>query len=383
LRDLALVQEAHAAVRSLIGGPLAGFAEPSPGALAGLKVLDFSTLLPGPLAGRMLAAAGATVWKIERPGGEDMRRLGAAAGGVSIAWRLLNAGKEVLELDLKDAADRERLEPLLAQADVLIEQFRPGVMARLGLGYEALSARFPRLVYCSITGYGQTGGLAGRAGHDLNYLAETGLLALGQPGAAGPVVPPVLAADIAGGSYPAVINILMALEQRRRTGRGVHLDVAMSRNLLPFAWWAIGEALGTGVWPGAGDALLTGGSPRYQLYPTSDGRWLAAAPLEDRFWEVFCEAIELPAPWRRSSDAAAVRQAVAERIRSRPAAEWEQRLGPLDACCTLVATLEEALTRSPVRDQGAIGTLAAPILPLPVDRMLRGDGARASGTTAR
>jgi crotonobetainyl-CoA:carnitine CoA-transferase CaiB-like acyl-CoA transferase len=339
----------------------------APGALAGLTVLDFSTLLPGPLAGLMLAAAGAKVWKIERPGGEDMRRMGAQADGVGVAWRLLNTGKEILELDLKREADRARLEPLLAKADVLIEQFRPGVMDRFGLGPATLAERFPRLIYCSITGYGQSGPLSQRAGHDLNYLAETGLLALG-PG--DPAVPPLLAADIAGGAYPAVINILLALEQRRRTGRGTRLDIAMSRNLLPFAWWAIAEALATGIWPGATDALLTGGSPRYQLYRTQDGRWLAAAPLEDRFWATFCEAIELPEAWRHSEDRPAVRHAVAERIAARPAAAWAERLASLDACCSIVATLEEALRHPPFGELVALGSAIAPRLPLPLDGSL-------------
>ena len=343
------------------------------GALVGLKVVDFSTLLPGPLAGLMLAAAGAKVWKIERPGGEDMRRMGAAPDGISLVWRMLNAGKEILELDLKQAADRTRLEPLLAEADVVIEGFRPGVMDRLGLGPAALAARFPRLICCSITGYGQTGPLADRAGHDLNYLAESGILALGQQGSGGPVVPPLLAADIAGGAYPAVINILLALEQRRRTGRGVRLDIAMSRNLLPFAWWAIAEALATGGWPGSGDALLTGGSPRYQVYRTRDGRWLAAAPLEERFWEAFCAAIELPEPLRRSTDARTVRDEVAARILARTAAEWERRLAPLDACCSVVATLAEALGRPPFKDELPTGTATRPTLPLPIAPALRAE----------
>jgi crotonobetainyl-CoA:carnitine CoA-transferase CaiB-like acyl-CoA transferase len=343
------------------------------GALAGLKVLDFSTLLPGPLAGLMLAAAGAKVWKIERPGGEDMRRMGPAQEGGSLAWRMLNTGKEILELDLKQPADRARLEPLLAEADILIEGFRPGVMDRLGLGPTLLAERFPRLICCSITGYGQTGPLADRAGHDLNYLAESGILALGQQGDGGPVVPPLLAADIAGGAYPAVINILLALEQRRRTGRGVRLDIAMSRNLLPFAWWAIAEALATGVWPGSGDALLTGGSPRYQVYRTGDGRWLAVAPLEERFWEAFCAAIELPEHLRRSIDARTVRDAVAARIAARTAAEWEERLAPLDACCSVVTTLAEALGRPPFQDELPIGAGARPTLPLPIAPTLRAE----------
>jgi crotonobetainyl-CoA:carnitine CoA-transferase CaiB-like acyl-CoA transferase len=241
-----------------------------------------------------------------------------------------------------------------------------------------LAERFPRLIYCSITGYGQTGPLANRAGHDLNYLAESGILALGQQAAGSPVVPPLLAADIAGGAYPAVINILLALEQRRRTGRGVRLDIAMSRNLLPFAWWAIAEALETGSWPGSGDALLTGGSPRYQVYRTRDGGWLAAAPLEDRFWEAFCAAIELPARLRRSADASAVRDKVAARILARTAAEWEQRLAPLDACCSVVATLEEALGRPPFAGGMPTGAGARPALPLPIAPDLRADDAAAA-----
>lgn len=299
--------------------------------------------------------------KIERPGGEDMRRFGPSPGGTSPAWRMLNEGKEVLELDLKRKADRARLEPLLAEADVLIEQFRPGVMDRLGLGYAELARRFPGLVYCSITGYGQTGPLAQRAGHDLNYLAEAGILALAREEPGGPAVPPVLAADIAGGAYPAVINILLALEERRRTGRGRHLDVAMCRNLGAFAWWAIAEAAATGAWPRPGDALLTGGSPRYQLYRTRDGRWLAAAPLEDRFWHRFCGAIDLPPAWRDSADLPAVRREVAARVAARTAAEWRERLAAADCCCSVV--------EEPAAVFGDPGP--EPRLPLPLDPGLR------------
>jgi alpha-methylacyl-CoA racemase len=202
--------------------------------LAGIKVIDFSTLLPGPLASLILAEAGAAVVKVERQGdGDELRGYEPRFGAASVGFALLNRGKRSVALDLKANGARERLLPLLRAADVLIEQFRPGVMDRLGLGYAALATINPRLIYCSITGYGQQGPKAQMAGHDLNYLAETGLLhfAAGADGA--PVVPPTLIADIAGGSYPAVLNILLALRARDASGRGCHLDIAMTDHLFP------------------------------------------------------------------------------------------------------------------------------------------------------
>src|SRR5262245_22980559 len=197
-----------------------------PQPLSGIVVLDFTTLLPGPLATLMLAEAGAEVTKIERPGGEDMRAFPPAFDGVSAGFALLNRGKRSVVLDLTKDEDRQRLAPLLSGADVVVEQFRPGVMERLGLGYEGACKINPRLIYCSITGYGQQGPRAQEAGHDLNYIGNTGLLAL-QPGPADrPVVPPALVADIAVGSFPAVLNILLALRQRDQTGQGCHLDIA-------------------------------------------------------------------------------------------------------------------------------------------------------------
>src|SRR5215472_2939830 len=220
-----------------------------PQPLSGVLVLDFTTLLPGPLATLMLAEAGAEVIKIERPGGEDARRGSPPFDGVASGFALLNRGKLGLVLDLKDAAGRERLMPLLARADVLVEQFRPGVMDRLGLGYEDVRKINPRLVYCSITGYGQTGPRALEAGHDLNYIGATGLLAL-QPGPADrPVVPPGLIADIGGGSMPAVINILLGLRQRDATGQGCHIDVAMTDAMFAFQWLSLATGHATGQFP--------------------------------------------------------------------------------------------------------------------------------------
>jgi alpha-methylacyl-CoA racemase len=190
--------------------------------LAGIKVVDFSALLPGPLASLILAAAGAEVVKIERPGGDELRGYEPRFGAAGAGFALLNRGKRSIAIDLKENDARARLLPLLRSADVLIEQFRPGVMERLGLGHAALAAVNPRLIYCSITGYGQSGPKAQAAAHDLNYLAETGLLHLAAGADGAPVVPPALIADIAGGSYPAVLNILLALRERDASGRGCH-----------------------------------------------------------------------------------------------------------------------------------------------------------------
>ncbi|MCX8100391.1 MAG: CoA transferase [Geminicoccaceae bacterium] len=342
--------------------------------LDSVTVLDLSTLLPGPLATAILAAAGARVIKIERPGGEDMRRMPPLADGRSALWAMLNRGKEVLELDLKNGSDRARFEELLAGADVLVEQFRPGVMARLGLDPDRLLERHPGLVFCSITGFGQDGPLAQQAGHDLDYLAATGLLALAERTAEGlPALPPVLLADIAGGAYPAVIAILLALAERSRTGRGRRLDIAMAANLFPLMLWPLAEGLCGKGWPGAGTGLTTGGSPRYALYRTADERLLAVAALEERFWQQFCEAIDLPPVLRADqADPEGTRQAVAARIARRTAAAWEQQLAGLDVCCMVVRTLEEALAHPQFRGVVRRGPDGVPILPLPLPPGLAG-----------
>src|SRR5258705_9855382 len=177
--------------------------------LAGITVLDFTTLLPGPLATLMLAEAGAEVVKIERPGGEELRRHPPYIDGESAVYALLNRGKKSIVLDLKAADAGARLKPLLAGCDVVVEQFRPGVMARLGLGYEAVKAMNPRVVYCAITGYGQDGPRRNRAGHDLNYIPATGLLALSPGPADRPTVPPALIGDIGGRAMPAGVDNLL------------------------------------------------------------------------------------------------------------------------------------------------------------------------------
>jgi alpha-methylacyl-CoA racemase len=347
--------------------------------LDGVRVLDFSTLLPGPMCTLLLAEAGAQVVKIERPGsGDEMRAYTPRAGADSVNFALLNRGKRSIAIDLKDPAARASLEPLLRDADVVVEQFRPGVMDRLGLGYEALKVLNPRLIYCAITGYGQYGPRAQVASHDLNYVAESGMLSLAAGADGAPVVPAALVADIAGGAYPAMINILLALRQRDRDGTGCKLDIAMSDNLFTMLYWALGEGELTGRWPGPATALVAGGSPRYQVYRTADGRFVAAAPLEQKFWDSFCATIELPAAFRDDRpDPQATRRAVAECIARHSADEWRARFAGKDLCCCIVSTMQEAVADPHFRARGVFShrlrtdaqTLTA--LPVPVAEAFR------------
>lgn len=321
--------------------------------LSGLKVLDFTTLLPGPLAALILAEAGAEVVKIERPEGEDMRRREPRWGEQSAYFSLLNRGKRSLALDLKDPQAIAALKPLIGEADILLEQFRPGVMDRLGLGYRHCRDINPRLIYCSITGYGQSGPKAGAAGHDLNYIGETGLLSLAMGPAERPVLPPALIADIGGGTLPAVVNILLALIGRERTGKGAHLDIAMCDAMFTFACWGMAQGLAAGTWPKPGDERLTGGSARYQIYPTSDGRFVAAAPLEPHFWANFCAAIGLEERYRDdAADPQASIEAVRRLIAGKEAAHWRKVFAAADCCCSIVATLEEAVQDAHFRARG-------------------------------
>jgi crotonobetainyl-CoA:carnitine CoA-transferase CaiB-like acyl-CoA transferase len=349
--------------------------------LSGILVLDFTTLLPGPLATLMLAEAGAEVIKIERPGGENMRHYEPRFDGESAMFTLLNRGKRSLTIDLKREHGVEELVQLLRRADVLVEQFRPGVMARLGLGYDKVRALNPRLVYCSITGYGQAGPHAQEAGHDLNYIASTGLLALNPGPAERPMVPPALIADIGGGTLPAVINILLGLRQRDRTGQGCHLDIAMTDAMFTFAGHALASGQATGEFPGQGGARLTGGSARYQLYPTRDGKLVACAALEQPFWLSFTAAIGLaPEFVDDTRDPPAAKAAVATIIAGKTAEEWRPILAAADCCATIMATLQEALRDPHFVQRGLFAHKVAspsgatmPALPLPIDPQFRDD----------
>jgi crotonobetainyl-CoA:carnitine CoA-transferase CaiB-like acyl-CoA transferase len=340
--------------------------------LKGIKVVDFTTLIPGPFASLILSQAGAEVIKIERRGsGDDLRSYGPFVDNQSVLFALLNAGKESRFFDLKQEPDRSAVLALLDGADVLIEQFRPGVMARLGLDYQSLRRLNPRLIYCSITAYGQDGPRAGKAAHDINMLASTGMLSQVADGDGTPSLLPLPLADLAGGAYPALFNILLALRERDRTGLGCHLDIAMADNLFglmmrPFAAALVGEML-----PPNQD-LITGASPRYACYRTRDGRYLAVGALEDKFWTPFCALLGVA----ESADKAAIVEAVA----LRDSAEWSTLLTERDVCCSLVQTVDEAIADPAFAERGLflrqtkIGERGMAALPDPIAPRFRGAG---------
>ena len=347
--------------------------------LSGLLVVDFTTLLPGPLATLMLAEAGAEVIKIEQPGGENARRFPPMIDGESAAFVMLNRGKASMSLDLKNEADRAKLTQLIKRADILVEQFRPGVMARLGLGYEDARALNPRVIYCSISGYGQSGPRVHEAGHDINYIGNTGLLDL-QPGPSDhPVIPPMLAADIAGGSFPAVINILLALRARDQSGQGCHIDIAMTDAMFTFTWAALALGVATNRFPAPGEMWLVGGSPRYQIYPAKDGKLIACGAIEQKFWLAFAKAIGLPTTLvDDTQNPKTTRDAVAKLIATRTSDEWRPIFATADCCTTVITPLEEAMRDPHFLERGLFAHQAAtasgkslPALPLPISPEFR------------
>ncbi|PWE44900.1 CaiB/BaiF CoA transferase family protein [Pseudomonas prosekii] len=264
------------------------------GPLASLKVLDFSTLLPGPFASLLLADMGAEVLRIESPTRADLLRvLPPHDQGVSASHAYLNRNKRSLALDLKQPQALELIKQLLQDHDILLEQFRPGVMERLGLGYEALKAINPKLIYVSITGYGQTGPYKERAGHDINYLALAGLSSYTGRADSGPLPLGMQVADIAGGSLHGVIGLLAAVIARQHSGQGQHLDVSMTDCAFSLNAMAGAGYLACGVEPECEEQMLNGGS-FYDYYRSRDGRWMSVGSLEPAFMQQLCSALGRP-----------------------------------------------------------------------------------------
>lgn len=318
--------------------------------LEGVRVLDLTRLLPGPLATLALADLGARVDKLEDPGpGDYLRHMPPQRDGVNGAFLALNRDKRAGVLDLKKPEGAAALLRLARSYDVLIESFRPGVLARLGLGYERLLQENPRLIVCAITGYGQDGPLVERAGHDLNYLARAGVLGVTGPANGPPSVFGAQVADVAGGSLWAVSAILAALFARERTGRGQVLDVAMCEGAIPLAAFAFGAVVAEGKGAARGEHFLDGGIAPYNTYETLDHKHVALGALEPKFWVKFCAAAGLaasmddlaPGPHQQ-----ALRAKVAAVIASKTRDEWAA-IGAANDCCLEPVLAPEELAQDP------------------------------------
>jgi crotonobetainyl-CoA:carnitine CoA-transferase CaiB-like acyl-CoA transferase len=330
--------------------------------LAGVRVLDLTRLLPGPFATWVLAELGADVVKVEDPrGGDWLRWLPPPRGEQSDAYHALNRGKRSLALDLRNAAGAAALRRLAARAEAVIESFRPGVMDRLGIGWAALRAANPRIVLCSISGYGQDGPYAARAGHDLDYCAFAGVLAANGPPER-PLPLGVQVADVAGGAWPAVAGILAGLLRARATGAGAHVDVSMTEGALAMLALPLGIAEGRGSPIARGAELLNGGAACYGVYRTKDGRFVALGALEPKFFETFCAAVGRPELAERQLEAggAGPGPELEAIFASRTRDEWEAFAAAHDVCLAPVLEGEEPRRDPQLRARGAFVDVPAP-----------------------
>lgn len=324
--------------------------------LHGLNILDFSTLLPGPYATLMLADMGAHVLRVESPSRPDLVRAlpPQDVSGHSAAHSYLNRGKQAMALDLKQPQALSIIKKLLRQYDVVVEQFRPGVMDRLGLGFEALKAVNPNLIYCSITGYGQTGPMKDRAGHDINYLSLSGSVDYSRRKGERPTPNGLQIADIAGGSHHAVMGILAAVYERQSKGeqfQARHIDISMTDCAFSMNAMFASGYLGGQEAPHAEATMLNGGS-FYDYYETSDGRYFSVGALEPQFLMQFCQAMGLMdvialAGSRKADDIAQFKDAIAKQFAAQSFEYWCSVFAKLDCCVEPVLSFAEA-TQQPL-----------------------------------
>jgi alpha-methylacyl-CoA racemase len=325
------------------------------GFLKGMRVLDLSQYIPGPMATLFLADMGAEVLKIEPPRGDEMRNLGPRdAQGRPTFYRALNAGKTVRRMNLKDPDDRAEFLDLARTADIVVEGFRPGVLVRLGIDWPVLSRVNPRLILCSISGYGAGSSRAKKAGHDANYLAEMGVAYRNGPDMPAFYDPPL--ADSAGSLFAAML-LLGALHGRNRTGRGCMLDLALADTLMPLQMMQIADYGATGTVQGRQDYYLNGGAAYYQVYPIAGGDHIVLGAVEPKFWETFCTEAGRPDLVARHHDPmpqTGLRAEVAELLAPLTAEEVERRFSPLDCCVTVVRDLGEAVRSTQVSERALV-----------------------------
>ncbi|MBP1949815.1 CaiB/BaiF CoA transferase family protein [Virgibacillus litoralis] len=327
--------------------------------LKSTRVLDLTRLLPGPYCTMLLADFGAEVIKVEDPdSGDYARAFHPKIAGNSAMFHSLNRNKKSVCLNLKLPEDKHVFLQMVKNADVVVESFRPGVMERLGLGYEQLKAVNPGLVYCAITGYGQTGPYANRPGHDLNYLSYAGLLDLMGEKDGNPIIPATTIADIGGGAYPAVTGILMALLNKEKTGKGQFIDISMLDNVISWMQTLLPDYLATNNKPNRGEQMLDGGKACYAVYETIDGRNISVGALEPKFWTAFCKAIGksefIPLQDDSLDKQLQLKQEIQRIILTKTLSEWMEVFSDIDACVSPVLTFQEMIKHPQIISRGMI-----------------------------
>jgi len=342
--------------------------------LEGIRVLDLSRLAPGPYCTMLLGDLGADVLLVEEPAvsgaptgrGQAARRLlDRDASERVLAFNALARNKRSIALNLKNEAARQVFYKLAEMADVVLEGFRPGVVKRLGVDYETLRQVNPRLVYCSLSGYGQDGPYAGLVGHDINYISIGGALGMiGWPGTP-PAIPMNIIADFAAGGLYAAFAILAALIARQRTGRGQYVDMAMTDGVISLLVAIVGQYFGSGVAPRPGQSFLNGAAPFYSVYETRDGRWLSIGSLEPWFWEALCRAMgrEDFVPHQMNSDKyPEIFEHFRQQFKTRTRDEWFEYLKQFDICVAPVYSLDEVFDDPHVRARHMLVELEHPTL---------------------
>jgi crotonobetainyl-CoA:carnitine CoA-transferase CaiB-like acyl-CoA transferase len=339
------------------------------GAFAGLRFLDLSRLLPGPYCSLLFADLGAEVIKVEEPGRGDYARRTPPFWGesdVGAYFLLLNRNKKSVSIDLKTEAGKAVFLRLVATADVLLESFRPGVMARLGLGWEALREANPRLVYCAISGYGQDGPYRHLVGHDVNYMGYAGALSVTGPRGGGPLAPGVQVADLGGGALLAAFGIAAALQHRHVSGRGQFVDVSMTDGVVSWLIPHLAALFATGRVPARGEERLNGGWPCYGIYEAADGGHVTLGALEPQFWANFCRLTGredlLAAQHAEGAERDRVEAELRALFRTRTRDEWVRLLQEADVCAGPVLALDEVLRDPQLAERGLFQAVTHPTL---------------------
>lgn len=325
--------------------------------LAGIRVLDLSSLLPGGLCTQMLADMGADVLKIENPNeGDGFRKAPPLVKTMGSYFHMISRNKRAMTLNLRHPEGMNIFLKMVADADVLLDTFRPGTLQKLALTYDDLKKINPRLIHCSLTGFGQDGPYRDRPAHDINFLSLSGILDLLGEKDGKPVVPGVQFAGAGGGSYNATMGILAALFGRERTGEGQYIDAALLDGLTPFLGLVMSTYITTGQAPKRGKTLVGGGYAFYHIYETADRKYLALGCLEEKFWEEFCRAIEredlIPDQYTTGMRQEELITEVRQIMRQKTLTDWLALLSRYDTCVSPVHTLEDALKDPHIRHRG-------------------------------